>query len=168
MTMNYDEKIHELTGKMIAFDAGDPKRIQHFIKVHSFAGYIGKSEGPDSEECFILESAALVHDIGIRPAEEKYQRCDGKIQEQVGPEYARRMLKELSYTEEQTDRVCFLVAHHHTYDNIEGIDYQILVEADLLVNMYEDEMSLDAAKSAYEKIFMTKTGKELCRTMYQL
>lgn len=58
--------------------------------------------------------------------------------------------------------------HHHTYNNIEGNDYQILVEADFLVNLYEDNVSLEAVKTAYSRIFKTKAGKNICRTMYEL
>ena len=42
----------------------------------------------DTETLFILEAAALVHDIGIKNAEKKFGRCDGKLQEQEGPEEA--------------------------------------------------------------------------------
>ena len=40
------------------------------------------------------------------------------------------MRKVGGYTEEQIERVKYLVGHHHTYDNIDGLDYQILIEAD--------------------------------------
>ena len=58
--------------KMMQYYAGDPKRIQHFIKVHSLASYIGKQEHLDAKTQQILETAALVHDIGIQAAEQKY------------------------------------------------------------------------------------------------
>ena len=76
------QQLDELFLQMIAFFSGDPKRIQHFMKVHSFARIIGTKEGLDETSLFILEAAAYTHDIGIRPAEEKYGRCDGKLQEQ--------------------------------------------------------------------------------------
>ena len=38
------ERLNALFLKMIAFDEGDPKRIQHFVKVHSFAKLIGELE----------------------------------------------------------------------------------------------------------------------------
>ena len=78
------QQLDELFLQMIAFFSGDPKRIQHFMKVHSFARIIGTKEGLDETSLFILEAAAYTHDIGIRPAEEKYGRCDGKLQEQEG------------------------------------------------------------------------------------
>ena len=63
-------------------------------------------------------------------------------------------------------RVCYLVGHHHTYDGIDGMDYQILVEADFLVNLFEDKVSPEGCKNAYHKIFRTESGKRLYRTMY--
>lgn len=152
--------------KMIEYYEGDPKRIQHFIKVHSFAELIGKGEQLDEDTMFILEVAAYVHDIGIKPAEEKYGRSDGKLQEQEGPTVAQQLLFDLGLDNYVIDRICYLVGHHHTYSNIEGLDYQILVEADFLVNIYEDEVGNSARKSAYERIFKTETGKKIFRQMY--
>ena len=46
------------------------------------------------------------------------------------------------------------------------IDYQILVEADFLVNIMEDGLSKEAALKAYESIFKTTCGKMICREMF--
>lgn len=158
--------LHQLAQKMIAYYYGDPRRIQHFIKVHSFAKLIGEGEHLDERTQLILEAAALVHDIGIRPAEEKYGRCSGKLQEQEGPSPAGKMLDELGFDEEAVRRICYLVAHHHTYHPVDGIDYRILLEADFLVNLYEDDSPADAVESALANIFRTETGKAVCRTMF--
>ena len=158
--------IDDLMNRMIAYNHGDPKRIQHLIKVHAFAGLIGRMEGLDSRTQFILETAALVHDIGIRPAEQKYGSCGGKLQEQEGPPEAKAMLSALGFQQDIIERVCYLVGHHHTYTNIDGIDYQILVEADFLVNLYEDNCSSEAVRTAYERIFRTESGKLICKTMF--
>ena len=118
---------------MIEYYRGDAKRIQHFIKVYNFASLLGRQEQLDEETLFILETAAIVHDIGIRICEQKYGVCDGKHQELEGPAEAEKLLiKTGNYTCEQIERVCWLVGHHHTYTNISGIDYQLLVEADFL------------------------------------
>lgn len=159
-------KLQLLYQKMIAHNLGDARRIQHFIKVHSLAKLIGEMEGLSKEELEILEAAALVHDIGIRPAEKKYGYSNGKLQEQEGPEPAKRLLEEAGFSESVQDRVCFLVAHHHTYNRIEGADYQILVEADFLVNLYEDGADEKAVQTAYERIFRTESGKEICKMMF--
>ena len=60
----------------------------------------------------------------------------------------------------------FLIGHHHTYSNIDNIDYQILVEADFLVNIYEDEIPIDSIKSIKEKIFKTKSGTKILEDLY--
>ena len=157
---------NKLIEEMISYNRGDAKRIQHFIKVHSFAKLIGETEDLSLAELFVLETAAVVHDIGIKPSEAKYGRCDGKLQEQEGPEPARELLKGLGYENTVIERVCYLVAHHHTYENVEGLDYRILLEADFLVNLYEDGISKEGVQRAYEKILVTETGKRICREMF--
>ena len=153
---------------MIEYYEGDPKRIQHFIKVHSFAAMIGQKENLDETTQFILEATAYTHDIGIKPAEEKYGRCDGKLQEQEGPIVAQKMLSEVGIENYMIERICYLIGNHHTYDHVEGMDYQILIEADFLVNMLEDDMSERSIRKAYERVFKTESGKKLCRVMFGL
>ncbi|MCI7692713.1 MAG: HD domain-containing protein [Oscillospiraceae bacterium] len=160
------DKIDALTAEMISYFSGDAKRIQHFLKVHAFSEIIGKAERLDEHTLFILEAAALVHDIGIKPAERLYGSCGGKLQEELGPSEARPILEKLAFSEEDTARICFLISRHHTYTDIDGIDLQILIEADFLVNLYEDKSPPEAVLSAYRKVFSTKTGKELCRKIY--
>ncbi|WP_434084515.1 hypothetical protein [Lacrimispora xylanisolvens] len=72
----------------------------------------------------------------------------------------------LEYSPEEIDRICWLVGHHHTYKNIEGKDYQILVEADFLVNAWEDGMSREAVENVRKKIFATAAGIRMFETMY--
>ena len=158
------QQLDDLFMDMIAYYDGDPKRIQHFTKVHSYARLIGIGEELDDASLFILEAAAYTHDIGM--AEEKYGRCDGKLQEQEGPIIAQKMLSQLGFENYIVERICFLIGHHHTYDNIDGLDYQILVEADFLVNLYEDDAGNRAIDKAYKRIFKTETGKKIFRLMF--
>lgn len=151
---------------MIEYNKHDPKRIQHLIKVHSLAKTIGILENIDKKDLFILETAAILHDIGIKVSEEKYGKCSGKLQEKEGPKEAEKMLEKFGYDREVIDRVCYLIAHHHTYDNIDGIDYQILVEADFLVNIYEDNLKKESIENIKNKIFKTKTGINFIENMY--
>ena len=160
------QQLDDLFMVMIAYYDGDPKRIQHFTKVHSYARLIGIGEELDDASLFILEAAAYTHDIGIRVAEEKYGRGDGKLQEQEGPIIAQKMLSQLGFENYIVERICFLIGHHHTYDNIDGLDYQILVEADFLVNLYEDDAGNRAIDKAYKRIFKTETGKKIFRLMF--
>lgn len=150
--------ISSLITEMIAYYEGDPKRIQHFLKVYVYAKTIGEQEGLDKRTQNILETAAVTHDIGIKASEEKYHSSAGKYQELEGPAIAGEMLKSLGFDQTLIERVCYLIGHHHTYDMIEGDDYQILVEADFLVNLAEENSSKKVIRSVREKIFQTKTG----------
>ena len=152
--------------EMIKYYAGDKKRINHFIKVHGYAKAIGEAEELDERTMLILETAAYVHDIGIKISEEKYNSSAGKYQEIEGPPIAEEMLTKLGYDKNVIERVSYLVGHHHTYSNIDGIDYQILVESDFLVNICEDNLSKDSAMKIKEKIFKTQTGKKLLENLF--
>lgn len=161
-----DEQDRKLIEKMIEYYAGDPKRVQHFLKVYEFAKLIGESESLDTETMYILRTTAIVHDIGIKISEEKYGSSNGKYQEKEGPAEAEPMLLALGYDEALIDRVLFLIAHHHTYNEIEGLDYQILVEADFLVNLFEDGSSRETAEKVQKNIFKTKTGAKYLSNLF--
>ncbi len=154
--------------EMVKFYSGEPQYIQHFVKVHSFARRIGLGEKMDKDALEVLEIAAIVHDIGIKPAREKHGSESGKYQELEGPPVAEEMLTRLGYPRHVVERVCYLVGHHHTYENIDGLDYQILVEADFLVNLFENETGAAGIRSAMEKIFRTQTGTEYCQIMFHI
>lgn len=161
-------RLHQLYMEMIRYYQGDAARIQHFVKVHSFAKYIGEEEGLTETVQLTLEAAALVHDIGIRAAEKKYGYSNGKLQEQEGPPLALEMLENLGFDAPIIERVCYLVAHHHTYEPVNGLDYRILLEADALVNLYEDAVHEEGVKAAYEHIFKTETARNICRMMFEI
>ena len=149
--------LNQLHLAMLGLYKGDAKRIQHFCKVHSYAKLIAECEKVDKETLFILEAAAL-----------KYGECGGKLQEKEGPAIAARLFEKLGFENQVSERVQYLIAHHHTYHNIDGLDYQILVEADFLVNLFEDNLSKEAAVNAYQNIFKTATGKQICKEMFAL
>ena len=147
-----------LAMEMIDYDAGDRRRINHFFKVTSYARTIGEKEQLDESTLFILTAAALTHDIGIKVSMEKYGNCDGPHQEKEGPPIAEKMLSGLSFDRAVIDRVCWLIGHHHTYTDVNGIDYQILIEADFLVNLDEGGASPETIAHVRKTIFKTKMG----------
>ncbi|QQO11331.1 HD domain-containing protein [Breznakiella homolactica] len=151
---------------MMEYEKGCPQRIQHFLKVLSFSEQIGRMENLDEETFCILKTAAVVHDIGIRVSLEKHGSGAGNYQQIEGPPIAQPMLEALGYEKDVTDRVCYLIAHHHTYGNIDGPDYQILVEADFLVNIFENEMPPEAVKKVRQNIFRTESGKQIFDCLY--
>ena len=161
-------KIEKLFTEMYRYYSGEPDRIQHLIKVHSFASQIGREEGLEERTLQILEMAAIVHDIGIKKSFEKYGSYNGEYQELEGPPEAKAILEKLDYPSDIIERVCYLVGNHHSFFQIDGADYQILIEADFLVNMHEGSMSKDAILSVMRDIFRTETAKEICKLMFQI
>lgn len=49
----------KLIEKMMEYYAGDPKRVQHFLKVYEFAKLIGESEELEPESCIFSEPQRL-------------------------------------------------------------------------------------------------------------
>ena len=160
--------IQSIINEMIKYDSGDVLRIQHFIKVYTFSHMIGELEGMSGESLEILDIASILHDIGIHPAEKRYGNCMGKYQEELGPDEARKLLAPFNLDDRIVDRVCFLIGHHHTYDQVDGLDYQILLEADFLVNSFEDSLNKDAVMTFRDKVFKTKTGINVLNTMFDI
>lgn len=158
--------LDRLAMEMIAYDKGDPKRIHHFLKVHDFARLIGVAEGLEEKTLFRLEAAAYVHDIGIHEGERRFGRNDGEIQEDLGPAEAEAMLERLGFEAEDIRRISWLVGHHHSYGSIDGPDAQILAEADMLVNQYEDGADRKRNEALYHRLYKTETGKRLFEALY--
>lgn len=154
--------------KMIEFYNGDPREINHFLKVFSFAQTIGRLEGLDERTQEILEVSAIVHDIACPLCREKYGHVDGKLQEKEGAPLAISFLSSLDYEKKLIDRVSYLVGHHHSYHNVDGIDHQILLEADFLVNAFESKYSQEQLSHGFKNIFKTKSGKKFFTEIYPI
>jgi HD superfamily phosphodiesterase len=159
-------EVNKIIKLMVSYFGRDVRRVNHALKVHSFAKSIGESEGVDREDQMILEIAAILHDIGIKISEEKYGSSSGKYQELEGPEVARGLIKDIELSEKIKERVFYLIGNHHSYDRIDELDFQILIEADFLVNIYEDSMKEDAVASVKEKYFRTETGSDYIKSLY--
>lgn len=147
-----------LIAAMLSYLHGNRHEIEHFLKVHGYAKAIGELEGLDPSTRQILEVAAIVHDIGIPRAIEKYGNDAGPYQEELGPAEAKTMLEQLGYDAELIDRVCTLVGRHHTYTNVDGPDCRILLEADYLVNASSHNDNPQAVAAAKAAFFRTETG----------
>ncbi len=168
----YREKDQMITEKavekMIDFYDGSLHDINHFLKVLSFARTIGTLEQLDEETQQILELAAVVHDIACPVCREKYGNADGAYQEAEGPEMAAEFYREMGLPEGQTERICYLVGHHHTCTDVDGMDYQILLEADFLVNADEAGETPEEIKAYRDRVFKTKTGSLLLNSIYKI
>ena len=158
--------ISQIMEKMIAFSKGNLHDINHFIRVWTYARTIGELECLDANTQYILEIAAIIHDIACPLCREKYGNTNGKYQETEGMTMARDFLSDTGLTAEQIDRVAFLVGHHHTYIYISGADYQILMEADYIANASENGYSKEKIEDFINRIMRTNSGKELTRQIF--
>ena len=77
--------------KMITCSDGNIHDIDHLIRVWTYAKTIGELEGLDNERQFILEVAAVTHDIACPLCREKYGNTDGKNQEKEGGPLVREL-----------------------------------------------------------------------------
>ena len=153
--------ISQIMEKMIAFSDGNLHDIDHFIRVWTYAKLIGEQEKLDTDTQFILEVAAITHDIACPLCREKYGNTNGKLQESEGEQLVEVFLIDSGLGREQIERVKYLVGHHHTLTDIDGMDYQILIEADYIANASENGYSDENIRNFLRRICATRTGARL-------
>ena len=144
----------------------DFKRIGHAIKVARYAEKIVKKEKGDPA---VILSAAYLHDIGIHEAERKYNSTSAIYQEKEGPPIAKEILTKLGASKELIFEVCDIIAHHHHPREKESLNFKILYDSDMLVNLKEKQKSghLDSNKldNKINNSFLTSTGRELANSL---
>ena len=69
--------INRIMIDMISYNKKDTKRINHALKIHSYAKITGEAEGISENEMISLEVASLLHVIGMKECENKYNKCGG-------------------------------------------------------------------------------------------
>lgn len=160
--------IAQIMEKMLASSEGNIHDIDHLLRVWSYASTIGELERLDSETQFILEAAAITHDIACPLCREKYGNTNGKYQEAEGEPMVRRFFEDTDLRPDQIDRIAYLVAHHHTFHDIDGADYQILVEADYIANASENACSIGNIENFMQKIMKTDGARRLTKAVFLL
>ena len=154
------------TEKMIEFYRGNLRDIDHFLKVWAIAKTIGELEGLNSHTQEVLELTAVVHDIACPLCREKYGNTNGSNQELESPPLVEAFFEGMPVDPADLSRISFLVAHHHTDTGVDGLDYQILLEADFLVNAGESGYSRAVIEKFRQRVFRTKSGIRLLDSMY--
>lgn len=160
--------VSDVAARMIAESAGNLHDIEHFLKVYAYARTIGVQERLNTRTQETLELAALTHDIACPLCRTLYGQADGKHQELHGAVLARELLADFPIDEEMRARVAFLVGHHHSPESVDGPDYQILLEADYLVNASESGWSAENIRNALHTLFQTASGCALLKSIYQV
>ena len=157
--------ISQIMEKMIAFSNGNLHDMNHLMCVWTYAKTIGELEGLDRKTQETLEIAAITHDIACPLCREKYGNTNGKYQEQEGIPLVRAFLSDTGLSPEQIERVAYLVGHHHTYINVDGADYQILLEADYIANASENSFSRQSIETFLRRVTKTESGIRLARSV---
>jgi len=149
---------------MKKYFATDFKRIAHATRVARYAEEINKTEQGGTG---VVMAAAFLHDIGIKEAERKYNSSAPKYQHQEGPPVARSILEELKADPELIDEVCDIVGHHHTPRPEETLNFKIIYDADLIVNLEEGKKEGTYAKDKLARLvdrsFLTGAGQTVAR-----
>lgn len=156
---------NKLIQELEAYFGSDSKRINHAKKVLSFAEEILKQE---KAGWHIVVPASILHDVGIKVAEEKYGLSAGHLQEKEGPEIAKIILLKLGLKKEDIDEICQIIAHHHSPGKINTLNFKVLYDADWLVNLKDEADIKDKTKlkKTIDKVFLTETGKRLAKEIY--
>jgi len=78
---------------------------------------------------------------------------------------ARRILKRFGVKQDLIEEVCDIVGHHHHPRNEETLNFKIIYDADLIVNLEELEWNGKTERLAriIEKNMFTDAGKRLAR-----
>lgn len=112
----------------------DYRRIEHAINVLHEAEKLSENQPIDHD---ILVSSALLHDIGIKIAEEKHGYNNGRLQEEYGPPLAQRILQDFHLETSKIEKICEIIGNHHSSSKYPYPELEILKQADGIVNKAE-------------------------------
>lgn len=158
--------VESLLKDIFDYDPDGPN-IHHLMAVHGYSRMIAQMEKVDEHTLFITELAAYLHDIGVKISKEKYGNSQPQHQEAEGSTIAKKLLEPLGLPAEDVERICFIIGHHHTYKAIDGIDFQILVEADYIVNLMEGYCKRESIPEMKKNVFKTESGLYLLHQMFE-
>lgn len=147
-----------------------PYGINHTLRVLKNAEDIMSGEKLTHDQKELISIVAILHDIGAIEAQHKYGSMDELYQEEEGPIIAREILEKFGYDADKIDRVCYIIGNHHTPSKIDGLDFQIQWEADLLENLpfmevYKDKEEL---KEYIKDNFKTFEGSKIALMKFNL
>jgi uncharacterized protein len=160
------EQESALLQSALVYENGHPRRTQHILKVYALAGLLAAREGLDEEDGQILRAAAILHDIPIKYCKEHDGDACQANQRRAAPGLVQSFLTEAGYPAAWLPRVLELVERHHDYTGPRDTLLQLLIEADLIVNCYEERPE-EAALSRLVALFRTEAGKALFQAAVQ-
>lgn len=159
-----------IINKMKDYFQDDKKRIEHALQVTNYAEKLIRLYNKNSINPEVIIYAAILHDIGIKNAETKYNSCAGKYQEIEGPPVAKKILSLFPISKSIIDEVCTIIGNHHSPGLINTVNFKILYDADWLVNLPQIHNLNDKKKeeigNIIEKLYLTNAGKKLAKDIF--
>jgi len=154
-----------ISSEMKKYWGEDTKRVNHALKVAQYAEEILKIEGGHP---LVVLGAAYLHDVGIKEAERKKGTVSEEDQEREGKAAAEEILMKLNVQRTIANEICDIIGHHDHPRERETLNFQILYEADWLVNLGENGFLKDPKKlqEIITKNFRTVTGKNLADRLF--
>ena len=135
----------------------DSRRKEHARNVLLIAEELMAEGGGDPH---IVVPAAILHDIGIKEGEEGHDRR--------GAELSKKILLREGFQMEHVEEICEIIAHHHSYDYTDTMNFKIVYDADRIVNLedHTDRFELQEIEETIGHTFLTSTGKRLARERF--
>ncbi|HOK94486.1 MAG TPA: HD domain-containing protein [Anaerohalosphaeraceae bacterium] len=154
-----------LIEKMKAVFGSDQKRIDHALAVLNYAESIMAKEQAQPN---IVVAAAVLHDIGILSAEQKYHSAAGIYQELEGPPIAKAILESLAFPPADINHICAIVGSHHSGGKIDTPEFRCVWDADWIVNLGDDYASWTQAQKQkiIDSQLRTHAGRRIACRLY--
>ena len=101
-------------------------RWQHTLRVSNYGKIIAEAESADVE---LVVAACLLHDVAHFESDEDY-----KSHGRLGAKISRPVLREIGYSSEETENICYSIALHvdgeADFDHPETIESKVVTDAD--------------------------------------
>ena len=146
----------------------DQEPVAHAQEVLAAAEELLKLEPADWH---IVLPAALLHDVGLKAAEQKHGSSEPRWQELEGPPLARAILLKLGFQMKDIEEICDIVAHHHSPEapgRRDNPNFRAVYDADSLVNLRKlaRGKSREELAAMIRDRFLTETGRRLAAQRY--
>lgn len=140
--------------------------INHLLKVYAYTSCLAQAESLSQRDQNAAKIAAIVHDIACPLCRQKFGKAIWTQQEYYGGLLVRQFFVETDIDQDLLEDIVYMVEHHHTLTAVNSLPFQILVEADFLVNADEHPYSQAQCQVAENAVFKTVTGKALLHGIY--
>ncbi|MBA4387695.1 MAG: phosphohydrolase [Verrucomicrobia bacterium] len=125
----------QIAKAMIEYFGSDIRRIEHALRVLHHADRLMADYSPCDPD--IVVATALLHDVGIKPAEAMHGSSNAQYQEKYGPAAAEELLRKTDFPPEKIEMVKNIIGNHHSPSRYDYKELELLKAADLVVNRAE-------------------------------